>query len=39
VFKPAATIEEIRKDNDPDALRQRPDFRELFPLSQPKGAP
>jgi len=30
-FKPADVIEDVRKDKDLDALRQRRDFQELFP--------
>jgi serine/threonine protein kinase/tetratricopeptide (TPR) repeat protein len=38
-FKSAAAMEGMRKDKDLDAVRQRPDFQELFPTRRPKDKP
>jgi serine/threonine protein kinase len=38
-FKSVTRMEEMRKDKDLDALRQRRDFQELFPMPQPKDQP
>jgi tetratricopeptide (TPR) repeat protein len=38
-FKSAAAVEEMRKDKDLDAVRERRDFQELFPEQRPKEAP